>query len=162
MKKTQMPGIFALALIAAVPAQALDTKAPPPKPAIVAAPPQKPETARAAFEALPERDRVAVQEGLGWLGLYNGVFDGAYGRRTVEALTAWQLSAAKRADGIVTPAAVAALGASAAKAKASVGFKVIDDPATGLRIGAPLKLLEKRDSARTITESPGARSASIF
>ncbi len=147
MKKTQMPGIFALVLIAAVPAQALDTKAPPPKPAIVGAPPQKPETARAAFEALPERDRVAVQEGLGWLGLYNGVFDGAYGHRTVEALTAWQLSAAKRADGIVTPAAVAALGASAAKAKASVGFKVIDDPATGLRIGAPLKLLEKHDSA---------------
>ena len=140
----QMPRIFALALLAAVPAQALDVKTPqPPAPAKLEPAPQ----ARAAFEALPERDRVAVQEALGWLGLYNGVFDGAYGRRTVEAFAAWQQSVAKRGDGIVTPAAVAALGASTAKAKAAVGFRLIDDPATGLRIGAPTKLLEKRDSA---------------
>jgi hypothetical protein len=36
--------------------------------------------------------------------------------------------------------------------KAAVGFKTIDDAATGLRIGAPTKLLEKRESG------PGASS----
>ena len=149
MKKTQMPGIFALALLASSPALALDAKAPPLKPAAVATPPQKPgptPQARASFEALPERDRKAVQEALGWLGLYNGVFDGAYGKRTVDALVAWQQSVAARPDGVVTPAALAALAASAAKARAAVGFRLIDDPATGIRIGAPAKLLDKRDS----------------
>ncbi len=54
-------------------------------------------------------------------------------------------------DAIVTPAGLAALKDGAAKAKAAVGFKLIDDAATGIRIGAPMKWLEKRESAAGVS-----------
>jgi len=146
-----LAGIFALGLIAALPALAQITPLPAPRPPLdsrVKAPsgdvsPQ----ARAAFLALAEADRKAAQEALGWLGFYNGVVDGAAGKRTLDALAAYQKSVGATSDAIVTQASLAALKDGAAKAKAAVGFKLIDDAATGLRIGAPTKLLDNRESA---------------
>jgi hypothetical protein len=100
---------------------------------------------------MSEPDRKALQEGLGWLGFYNGVVDGAYGKRTIEALSAYQLSLGATADGVIAPKQLAALRDAAEKAKAAVGFKLIDDAATGVRIGAPTKLLEKRDGGAGFT-----------
>jgi peptidoglycan hydrolase-like protein with peptidoglycan-binding domain len=165
LKKLLMPCIFALGLIAAAPALA-QTKPPvPPKPAATPADARKPPAgdvspqARAAFLALAEPDRKAAQDALGWLGFYNGVVDGAVGKRTLDAYAAYQQSLGANADGIVTPPGLAALKDVAARAKAAVGFRLIDDPATGVRIGAPMKLLEKRDSgaaASSLTSKDGS------
>ena len=165
LKKLRMPCIFALCLVGSLPALA-ETKPPtPPKPTITpldarkASPSDVSPQARAAFLALPESDRKAAQDALGWLGFYNGVVDGAGGKRTLDALAAYQQSVGANADGIVTPAGLAALKDGAAKAKAAVGFKLIDDAATGLRIGAPTKLLEKRESgtdAASLTSKDGS------
>ena len=139
-----MTRIFALLLAGALPAHAGETK----PPTAAASPARKPEATPQArtFLALPESDRKAAQEALGWLGFYNGVDDGAFGKRTIDALSAYQRSLGWQADGIVTAKAFSSLKESVAKAKAAVGFRLIDDPATGVRIGAPAKLLEKRDS----------------
>lgn len=102
--------------------------------------------AKAAFQALSEAERKAMQDALGWLGFYNGVVDGAYGKRTIEALIGYQQSLAAAPDGVVTPKQLGALKSAAAKAKAAVGFTLIDDAATGVRMGAPLKFLDKRES----------------
>jgi hypothetical protein len=99
-----------------------------------------------AFLAFPDADRKAAQDALGWLGFYNGVVDGAFGKRTVDALRAYQSSIGAQPDGNMTARGLAALKEAAAKAKAEVGFRLIDDPATGVRIGAPMKILEKRKS----------------
>ena len=125
--KMRIACAFAL-LLAAIPAHAAQTPVAP------------------TLEAVPLADRKALQEGLGWLGFYNGVVDGVLSKRTIDALTAYQQSVDERPDGIVTQKGLAALKDGAAKAKAAVGFRLIDDPVTGLRIGAPMKLLEKRDS----------------
>jgi len=98
---------------------------------------------KAAFMALSEADRKAVQDALGWLGLYNGVVDGAFGKRTRDSIIAYQQKVGALQDGIVSPTELAALKAAAEKAKAAVGFAVIDDPTTGIRIGAPMKILDK-------------------
>ena len=47
------------------------------------------EAQRNAFLALSEADRKAAQESLVWLGFYNGVVDGGFGKRTRDAILAW-------------------------------------------------------------------------
>ena len=40
------------------------------------------DAARAAFDALPEAERKAVQDALAWVGDYAGMADGSFGRQT--------------------------------------------------------------------------------
>ncbi|MGC2783282.1 MAG: peptidoglycan-binding domain-containing protein, partial [Roseiarcus sp.] len=103
---------------------------------------------KAAFLALPEATRKAVQEALVWLGLYVGVNDGEFGKRTHDAILAFQGSGKAPADGALSPPLLNALLAAGQKARDAVGFQVVSDPKTGAKIGAPLKLLNARGGAR--------------
>ena len=58
---------------------------------------------KAAFLALPEATRKSAQDALVWLGFYNGVIDGDFGKRTRDAIVAFQTSAKAAADGALTP-----------------------------------------------------------
>ena len=101
------------------------------------------EAQKSAFLAMPEADRKAVQDALGWLGLYNGAVDGAFGKRTRDSILAYQSSVKATADGVISEPQLAALKAVAQKARAAVGFELIDERTSGVRIGAPLKILDK-------------------
>lgn len=103
---------------------------------------------RAAFLALPEATRKAVQEALVWLGLYVGVNDGEFGKRTHDAILAFQGNVKAPADGALSPPLLNALLAAAQKARDAAGFQIVSDPKTGAKIGAPLKLLNARGGAR--------------
>jgi hypothetical protein len=129
------------ALVFAQTASAQITPAPP-KPASTET--AKPDPAKDAFLALSAAQRKAAQEALVWLGLYNGVTDGAFGKRTLEAIQAYQKKIGAKPDGALSAAALADLTAAADKPRAAVGFASIDDSGTGIRISAPLKTLEKR------------------
>jgi hypothetical protein len=126
-----------------------------PPPASAQAPPgsSSPEDAamasqKAAFLALPEATRKAAQEALVWLGLYVGVNDGDFGKRTRDAILAFQTSLKAPANGALPAPALQALLAAAQKARDAAGFQVVSDPKTGVKIGAPLKLLSARAGAR--------------
>lgn len=99
------------------------------------------EAARVAWEAMPLPDRLAVQEGLIWAGDYTGSIDGTFGRMSFEALTAFQARRKLTPDGQVTPALRAALDEGAVKRREAVGWQMTADPATGVRIGIPTKLV---------------------
>ena len=101
---------------------------------------------KAAFDALAEADRRAIQDALAWSGQYLGVVDGVFGKRTRDSIVAWQTSVKAPANGLVDAAQLAALTGAAQKARAAVRFQVFTDEKTGVRIGAPLKLLDKRVS----------------
>src|SRR5271170_5119640 len=76
-------------LIAALAASAADRQAlgdSAPAPALDA----RADAQKTAFLAMPEADRKAVQDALGWLGLYNGVVDGGWGKRTRDSILAYQ------------------------------------------------------------------------
>jgi hypothetical protein len=103
---------------------------------------------KAAFLALPEATRKAVQEALVWLGLYNGANDGDFGKRTRDAILAFQTSIKAPADGALPAPALQALLAAAQKARDAAEFQVVSDPKTGVKIGAPKKLLSARGGAR--------------
>jgi hypothetical protein len=103
---------------------------------------------KAAFLALPEGTRKAVQEALVWLGLYVGVNDGQFGKRTHDAILSFQASVKAPTDGSLSPPLLKALLGAAQKARDAVGFQVVSDPKTGAKIGAPRKLLNARGGAR--------------
>ena len=103
---------------------------------------------KAAFLALPEATRKAAQEALVWLGLYVGVNDGEFGKRTRDAILAFQASLKAPADGTLSAPELKALLAAAQKAREAVGFQVMSDPKSGAKIGAPPKLLSARGGAR--------------
>jgi peptidoglycan hydrolase-like protein with peptidoglycan-binding domain len=151
-------GLFALTAVGAGPGFAAPPS--PPVPATAAAD-AKLEAQKAAFLAMPEADRKAVQDALGWLDFYNGAIDGAFGKRTRDSIAAYQQSVSAPADGIVSPAQLEALKTAAQRARAAVDFALVDDRISGARIGAPLKLLTKlRPSSGDTTLQSG--DGSVF
>jgi hypothetical protein len=132
---------FALALGFVSPALAQTLPAPSADDAAMAA-------QKAAFLALPEATRKAVQEALVWLGLYVGVNDGEFGKRTRDAILAFQGNVKAPADGTLSPPLLNALLAAAQRARDAAGFQIVSDPKTGAKIGAPLKLLNAHGGAR--------------
>jgi Putative peptidoglycan binding domain len=103
---------------------------------------------KAAFMGMPEATRKAAQEALVWLGLYVGVNDGDFGKRTRDAILAFQASLKAPADGALSAPELKALLATAQKARDAAGFQIVSDPKTGAKIGAPLKRLSALAGAR--------------
>ena len=100
--------------------------------------------ARAAFERLDEETRLAIQEALIWTGDYVGAIDGAFGPRTFDAIVSHQRRERLPPDGVLLAADIDELLAIAAGERDAVGFALVDDPRTGVRIGIPLALMERR------------------
>ena len=138
-------GLLALAAPAAL-AQAPARPAAPPAPA--AQPPLDPAQAasKAAYDRLEEAERKAIQNDLIWTGDFNGVAGGEFGRRTYDALLAFERrgGAGRVPDAILTPPERAALKQEADRARAGLGFAEVTDAATGIRIGMPQAILSQR------------------
>ncbi|KQO65720.1 peptidoglycan-binding protein [Methylobacterium sp. Leaf88] len=100
------------------------------------------EAARSLFEALPEAERKGLQDALVWTGDYNSLVNGTFGRRSYEALQAH----ARRTGGAGLPDAAgrAALLKEGAAARAAARFAVKPDPASGVVLGVPERILSKR------------------
>ena len=147
MKRT--PARLALVLAASILAllAAAQTAAPQSSPPSAAADPAF-AAQKAAFLALPLATRKAAQDALVWLGLYNGVSDGDFGKRTRDSIVAFQLSQKGTGDGVLSPGQLQALLAAAQKARASVGFQTIADAKSGARIGAPTKLMAEKNGPK--------------
>ncbi len=136
--------ILALALtLAAASAAAQAPKPQPPRPP-AAAPDPAFEAMRAGFEALPEAERKALQDALVWTGDYNSVVNGAFGRRTFEALSAAR--ARTDAGDPLDPRSRAAILAAGEAARKAVRFTVQADPASGAVLGVPERMLPKRSA----------------
>src|SRR5277367_1056765 len=103
---------------------------------------------KAAFLALPESTRKAAQDALVWLGFYVGLVDGDFGRRTRDAILAFQASAKAPQDGALSAPELKTLLASAQRARDAVGFKIVADARTGASIGAPTKLIGPHAGAK--------------
>ena len=153
--------LLALLLISA--ASGALAQSPPPRPPAPSAPADAAfDAQKAAFVALPLATRVAAQDALVWLGFYNGVSDGDFGKRTRDSIAAFQLAQKGKGDGVLTPGQLQALLAAGQKARAAVGFKTIDDPKTGARIGAPTKLFGAGGASLDFGSDAGGDLAALY
>jgi peptidoglycan hydrolase-like protein with peptidoglycan-binding domain len=95
---------------------------------------------RNSYAAIPLAERAAIQADLVFTGDFNGPIDGEVTDRLVEAVKAFQRRHNHKATGALSPDQRAALAAAAAPRQQEVGFRLLDDPKTGARVGIPDKL----------------------
>ena len=134
----------ALALVAAAtigPAAAQDAPAPS---AAVANPMF--DSAKAAADGLGPVGIAAIQRALIWTGDLNTLASGEFGRRTFDAIRAFQRRAKVRDTGILLPAEHVLLDKAAARAGAAYGFATL--AAQGVSLGYPAKLATRRTEGR--------------
>lgn len=103
--------------------------------------------ARQAYDALPVADRRAIQDNMVWAGVYKGVVDGEFGRMTFNAMRSFTARRAGAAEGILSAPDRAALAAEAAKARAAMDFRLVQEPRAGVSIGIPQRVFTRRQES---------------
>ncbi|MGL4975829.1 MAG: trypsin-like peptidase domain-containing protein [Bosea sp. (in: a-proteobacteria)] len=135
-------GACALApLFLGAPSLAQAPAAPPAAPALdpaVAA-------SKSAFERLDEAERKAIQNELIWTGDFNGVAGGEFGKRTYDAMLAFERrTKSPAADGILNPAERSALQRDAKAARDGQRWTQVRDERTGVSLGMPMAVLTQK------------------
>jgi hypothetical protein len=102
-----------------------------------------------ALAAIPEADRLAIQADLAWLGYFEGLSAEEIGARTLDAIKAFQRRNSGKETGVLGDQEHGLLADAATRHEATVGWRLIDDSATGARLGVPEKLVPRASAART-------------
>lgn len=125
-----------------------EAKTPEPKKVELAkAEPPKAEPAPDALAGIPAAERQKVQAALLWSGDYAAAANGE--DPMVAAVKNYQKRSKGKVTGVLTPAERANLLAAAGKHEQEYGWNVVVDPATGIRIGLPTKMVpEARETPR--------------
>lgn len=95
----------------------------------------------ASYVAIPLAERISIQNDLAWTGDYNGAINGDFGERAIAAVKAFQKRTGGKETGVLNQPERASLAAAAKPKQDAVGWRMIDDGATGARIGVPAKLV---------------------
>jgi peptidoglycan hydrolase-like protein with peptidoglycan-binding domain len=104
---------------------------------------QKPEE---TANAMAQAERLALQSDLAWVGQYNGAITGDVSERMVNAIKEFQKSLGGKQTGVLNPQERGLLADTAKKKQESVGWKIVTDPGTGVRLGIPTKLVPQQAS----------------
>src|SRR5215217_9213989 len=104
---------------------------------------QKPEE---TANAMAQAERLALQSDLAWVGQYNGAITGDVSERMVNAIKEFQKSRGAKQTGVLNPQERGTLADTAKKKQESVGWKIVTDPSTGVRLGIPTKLVPQQAS----------------
>ena len=127
-----------IALMTATSAAAQQPAAPAAKPA--AAKPAVRNPLAQSYAALPEPERIAIQNELIWTGDFNGAATSDFGERAVAAVKAFQKRQGAKETGVLNLPERALLAGAAKKRQDAVGWRMLVDPATGSRVGIANKL----------------------
>ena len=84
-----------------------------------------------------------MQFNLTWAGDYRGLTDGEFSDKLVEAMKDYQKRNKFKVTGLLSPEERAALAAAVAPRQSEAGWRMIEDPATGARVGIPSKFATK-------------------
>jgi peptidoglycan hydrolase-like protein with peptidoglycan-binding domain len=144
-------GLLVAGLLALAPQSAAKTA---PKKAHLAKAEKAKDTALSAavkiLAAMPEAERRAIQSDLAWVGDYLPVAAaGVPDERTIEAIKAFQKRNGGTETGQLNEQQRMLLAAAAKEPEQAVGWRLIDDPITGARLGLPGKLVPKAGASRS-------------
>jgi peptidoglycan hydrolase-like protein with peptidoglycan-binding domain len=127
----------------------------PKRVATVPVTPPAPQTPKDTANAMAKGERLALQSDLAWVGEYNGAITGEVSERMVAAIKDYQKAKGSRQTGVLNPQERAALAETARRLQEAVGWKIVTDPGTGVRLGIPTKLVPQQTS-----DANGARWSS--
>jgi len=132
----------------------------------------------AAYASMPVAERAAIQFDLNWTYHYSGQADGNFNERSVTAVKAFQKARGFSETGVLDNSQREALATSAQNRRERVGWRMVEDRATGAQVGIPTKLAshESRVGSGTRWQSaqgqlqiatfrirePGATLATVF
>ena len=131
---------IAVALLAAI--VSASARAPESKQAASSSP-------RATYAALPLSERMSVQSDLIWGAHHDGVADGDITERDIAAIRAFQKENKSRQTGVLNPQEREFLSAAAKKERDSMGWRVIEDARSGIRVGIPGKIFSQSDRSKS-------------
>lgn len=104
---------------------------------------QKPED---TANAMAQAERLALQSDLAWVGQYNGAITGDVSERMVNAIKEFQKSLGGKQTGVLNAQERGVLADTAKRRQENVGWKIVADPGTGVRLGIPTKLTPQQTS----------------
>jgi peptidoglycan hydrolase-like protein with peptidoglycan-binding domain len=97
-------------------------------------------------KAMAQAERLALQSDLAWIGQYNGAITGEVSERMVAAIKEFQKSRGARQTGVLNPQERGILADTAKRRQENVGWKIVTDAGTGVRLGIPTKLVPQQAS----------------
>jgi len=103
----------------------------------------------AAIAAIPDAERVTVQANLVWVGGFEGMSADEFDKHTVDAIKAFQKRNNGKETGVLSDQERALLAEAAKGPQQAVGWRLIDDAATGARVGLPEKLVPHTAASHT-------------
>jgi peptidoglycan hydrolase-like protein with peptidoglycan-binding domain len=118
------------------------------KPKVVATVPVRPalQTPAETANAMAQAERLALQSDLAWVGQYNGAITGDVSERMVAAIKEFQKARGGKPTGVLNPQERGTLADTAKRRQENVGWKIVTEPGTGVRLGIPLKLVPQQAS----------------
>src|SRR5258708_626757 len=118
------------------------------KPKSVATVPIRPalQTPADTANAMAQAERLAIQSDLAWVGEYNGAITGDVSERMVAAIKEFQKARGGKATGVLNPQERIVLSETAKRKQENVGWKIVTDAGSGVRLGLPLKLVPQQSS----------------
>jgi peptidoglycan hydrolase-like protein with peptidoglycan-binding domain len=96
--------------------------------------------------AMAQAERQAIQSDLVWVGHYNGAINGDVSDRMVAGIKAFQKDRGAKQTGVLNPQERGVLSEAAKKRQDNVGWKIVFDAGTGVRLGVPAKLVPTQSS----------------
>ena len=96
--------------------------------------------------AMAQAERQAIQSDLAWVGQYNGAITGEVSERMVAAIKEFQKERGGKPTGVLNPQERGALAETARRRQDSVGWKIVTDAGSGVRLGIPTKLVPQQSS----------------
>ncbi len=99
-----------------------------------------------AASTVAQAERLALQSDLAWVGEYNGAITGDVSERMVAAIKEYQKAKGGKATGALNPQERSVLAETARRRQENVGWKIVTDPGTGVRLGIPGKLVPQQTS----------------
>ena len=84
--------------------------------------------------AMAQAERLALQSDLAWVGQYNGAISGEVSDRMVAAIKEFQKSRGSKQTGVLNPQERSVLAETARRRQDNVGWKIVTDPGTGVRL----------------------------
>jgi peptidoglycan hydrolase-like protein with peptidoglycan-binding domain len=96
--------------------------------------------------AMAQAERLALQSDLAWVGQYNGAITGEVSERMVAAIKEFQKARGGKQTGVLNPQERQVLAETAKRRQENVGWKIVTDPGSGVRLGIPTKLVPQQSS----------------